>query len=222
VLAIDGPAGSGKSSTAKAVAQRLGLAHLDSGALYRAMTLAMLDQGEPLEGQRIVALARSLPVRLTLVNDEFRPEVAGADVSQAVRRPDVTGKVSAVAAIPAIRDLVNELLRSAARDHPRGVVVDGRDIGTVVFPDAALKVFLTADPQARAKRRLTQEGRALDDGAVEAETRRQEQRDQADAGRAVAPLKPARDALLIDSTGLSFDQQVSQIVDQARAVLGDR
>jgi cytidylate kinase len=218
VVAIDGPAGSGKSTTARAVADRLGFAHLDSGALYRAMTLAGLDNEVPLEGQRLVALARALPVRLALVGNEFRPEVAGADVSEAVRRADVTARVSAVSALPPVRDLVNGLLRAAAAEHPQGVVVDGRDIGTVVFPETPVKVFLTALPEARARRRLTQEGRALDGEALKAEAERLAQRDAADARRAVAPLRAAPDAVVLDTTGLTFNQQVDRIVEQARNV----
>ena len=158
MIAIDGPAGSGKSSTARAVAQRLGLAHLDSGALYRAVTLGVLDSGAPEAGDPIVGLAQSLPVRLSLVDDAFRPEVAGVDVSEAVREARVNAKVSAIAALPAVRDWVNEELRAAADLHPRGVVADGRDIGTVVFPDAPVKIFLTASPEERAKRRSLQAG----------------------------------------------------------------
>jgi cytidylate kinase len=218
VLAIDGPAGSGKSTTAKAGADRLGFAHLDSGALYRAVTLAAVDQDVPLDGRRIVALARGLPVRLALVGNEFRPELAGADVSAAVRRADVTAKVSAVSALPLVRDLVNTLLRAAAAEHPQGVVVDGRDIGTVVFPEAPAKVFLTAAPEARAARRLTQEGRALDRDAVDAEAERLARRDRADAGRAVAPLRPAPDAVVLDTTGLTFEEQVDRIVELARNI----
>jgi cytidylate kinase len=221
VVAIDGPAGSGKSTTARAAAERLGLAHLDSGALYRAMTLAALDNQVPLDGQRIVALARALPVRLALVDQRFRPEVAGTDVSHAIRRPDVTGQVSAVSALPAVRELVNALLREAAAIHPRGVVVDGRDIGTVVFPDAALKVFLTAQPEARARRRLAQEGRALDPAAVRVEAERLGRRDDADARRPVAPLKVAPDAMVLDTTDLSFEEQVVRIVELARNTLGN-
>jgi cytidylate kinase len=220
VIAIDGPAGSGKSSTAHAVATRLGLAHLDSGALYRAVTLAALDHGTPLDGQRLVALARALPVRLALVGNEFRPEVAGTDVSESVRRPDVTARVSAVSALPPVRDLVNGLLRAAAAEHPQGVVVDGRDIGTVVFPEAPVKIFLTATPEARARRRLTQEGRVIDGQTLQAETERLAHRDTADAGRAVAPLQAARDAVVLDTTALSFDEQMTRIAEQARNVLG--
>src|SRR5437870_13171916 len=167
VIAIDGPAASGKSSTAQAVARRLGWAHLDSGALYRAITLAVLDNlGNNEEGakgkgggwgpQRIIALTEDLPVRLVLAGAVFRPEVAGVDVAEAIRSERVTRRVSEIAAIPEVRHWVNVQQRDAALRHHAGVagvVVDGRDIGTVVFPDAPLKVFLTASPEERARRR---------------------------------------------------------------------
>jgi len=172
VIAIDGPAASGKSSTAALVARRLGWAHLDSGALYRAITLAVLDNlgeqgagspkgvpdgpGERWSAERIIALAEDLPVRLVLVDDVFRPEVAGVDVAQAIRSERVTQRVSEIAAIPEVRHWVNVQQQEAVQGHPRGVVVDGRDIGTVVFPDAPLKVFLTASPEERARRRLAE------------------------------------------------------------------
>jgi len=216
VLAIDGPAASGKSSTARAVAQRIRFAHLDSGALYRAFTLAALDAGLPLVGTRIAALGAERPVRLALTGDGFHPEVAGVDVSEAVRRPDVTARVSAVAALPDVRDAVNRLLRDAAARHPRGVVVDGRDIGTVVFPDARLKVFLTASAAERARRRLLQESGAVSPAALAAETARLTARDEADAGRTVAPLRQARDAVPLDTTGMTFGAQVEAIAALAR------
>ncbi len=216
VIAIDGPAASGKSSTARAVADQLGFAHLDSGALYRAFTLAANDAGLPDDGARIAALGRTLPIRLVYAADAFRPEVAGADVSRAVRGDGVTARVSAVAALPEVRDAVNVLLREAAGRHPAGVVVDGRDIGTVVFPDAGLKVFLTATPTERARRRLRQEGR--DDAGLAGAAAQLEARDRADAARAVAPLVAALDAVQIDTTAMSFPEQVSRIVTLARKV----
>ncbi len=218
VVAIDGPAASGKSSTAARVAQRLGWAHLDSGALYRALTLAALDNLEekPWSGQKIVALAEDLPVRLVLVGDVFRPEVAGVDVEQAIRSERVTRHVSAVAAIPEVRTWVNARQREAAAGHPTGVVVDGRDIGTVVFPDAPLKVFLTATPDARARRRLSQRGRSAGDDEVRRESQALAARDAADTARPVAPLKPAADAVLLDSTALTLEEQVRQVVELAR------
>lgn len=216
VITIDGPAGSGKSTTADAVAERLGLPHVESGALYRALTLAALDADTPLEGQRLVALAQSLPVRLALVGDGFRTEVAGADVSQAIRDARVTERVSQVAAIPRVREWANAAVRAAADRHPRGVVLDGRDMGTVVFPDAALKVYLTASAAERARRRLRQEGRPTDADAVRREATALRARDEADSTRPVAPLRPAPDAVVLDTTELSFADQVERIVSLAR------
>ena len=225
VIAIDGPAASGKSSTAALVARRLAWAHLDSGALYRAITLAALDNlGETGKGKRetwsaqqIVALAEDLPVRLVFVDDVFRPEVAGVDVAQAIRSERVTQRVSEIAAIPEVRHWVNVQQREAVQGHGRGVVVDGRDIGTVVFPDAPLKVFLTASPEERARRRLAERGGGA---RGEAEVRREGEvlagRDRADSTRAVAPLKAAADAVVLDTTRLSLEQQVQAVVALAR------
>jgi cytidylate kinase len=217
VIAIDGPAGSGKSTTAREVARRLGLPHVESGALYRAITLAALDQDAALDdGQRLVALASALPIRLELTQTGFRPTVAGADVSEAVRSDRVTRHVSAVSAIPVVREWVNAEVRTAVVQHPRGVVLDGRDIGTVVFPDAALKVFLTATPEERARRRLLQEGHEVTPAALEREITLLDQRDKADSERDIAPLRAAEDAVRLDTSQLTFDGQVEQIVTLAR------
>jgi len=227
VIAIDGPAASGKSSTARAVARRLGWAHLDSGALYRAITLAALDNlgekageggtaGEGWSAQRIVGLADGLPVRLVLVGDVFRPEVAGVDVEEAIRSERVTRRVSEVAAIPEVRHWVNVQQRDAALRHHAGVVVDGRDIGTVVFPDAPLKVFLIASPEERARRRLAQRGGRVDPSELRREAAALAARDQADSTRAVAPLRAAADAVMLDTTRLSLDDQVARVVALAR------
>ncbi len=218
VIAIDGPAGSGKSTTARAVAERLNLAHLDSGALYRAVTLAALDANCPLEGQRIVAVARALPVRLVLAADGYHPEIAGIEVSEAIRARRVTERASEVSALPAVRQWVNVQLREAVAQHPRGAVMDGRDIGTVVFPDAALKIFLIADPEERARRRLQQEGHAADAESVAAAAARLVSRDTADASRDVAPLIQARDAIVLDTSHLTFADQVERVVQLARKV----
>jgi CMP/dCMP kinase len=217
------------------VARRLGWAHLDSGALYRALTLAALDNlgGVPGEGagaagaaaaaggavwspQQVIGLAEDLPVRLVLAGDVFRPEVAGVDVEHAIRSERVTRRVSELAALPAVRDWVNAAQRAAARAHPEGVVVDGRDIGTVVFPEAPLKVFLTASPEERARRRLAQLGTAIDPAVLGRETAALAARDRADSTRPVAPLKAAADAVRLDSTRLSLDEQVHRVVALAR------
>lgn len=224
VIAIDGPAASGKSSTAALLARRLGWAHLDSGALYRAITLAVIDRlgdegrgtGDAWSPQRIIALAEELPVRLVLAGDAFRPEVAGVDVEQSIRAERVTRHVSRVAALPEVRAWANARQREAVAGCAGGVVVDGRDIGTVVFPDAPLKVFLTAAPAERARRRLAQGGRPPDPGELEGETARLAARDHADSTRAVAPLVPAPDAVRLDTTRLSLPEQVERIAALAR------
>ncbi len=221
VIAIDGPAASGKSSTAKAVAYQLGWGHLDSGGLYRAITLAALDNlGVPgrrgWSAQRIIALAEDLPVRLLLVDNVFRPEIAGVDVAEAIRSERVTQRVSEIAAIKQVREWVNERQRRAVLEHPQGVVVDGRDIGTVVFPDAPLKIFLTASPEERARRRLAQRGEPASEEDLRRESTALAARDQADSTRAVAPLKPAPDAAGLDTTVLDQAQQVAQVVALAR------
>jgi len=217
VVSIDGPAGSGKSTTARAVAQALGFAHLDSGALYRAFTLAALDAAVDLTaGERIAAMARELPIRLDLTGDRFRPEIAGVDVSESVRRADVTQSVSAVSALPAVRERATAMLRAAATLHPRGIVADGRDIGSVVFPDAQLKIFLTASALERAARRMHQEARSGDATAVRAEAEALLARDRADSERPVAPLCTPDGAVPLDTTGMAFSHQVETIVDLAR------
>jgi len=226
VIAIDGPAASGKSSTAGLVAERLGWAHLDSGALYRALTLAALDtlgergagSGEQWPAQRIIGLADELPVRLVRVGDVFRPEVAGVDVEQAIRGERVTRSVSTLAAIPDVRTWVNTQQRQAVEGCGGGVVVDGRDIGTVVFPEAPLKIFLTATPDERARRRLFQRGEAVDVEVVRRESQALAARDAADSNRRIAPLKPAPDAVLLDTTTLTLEQQVTRVVELARGL----
>jgi cytidylate kinase len=230
VIAIDGPAASGKSSTAAAVARQLGWAHLDSGALYRAVTLAVLDNldqgaggrgkagegGESWHAQQVVALAEDLPIRLVLVGDVFRPAVAGVDVEEAIRSERVTRQVSAIAAIREVRNWVNVQQRDAVAGEPRGVVVDGRDIGTVVFPDAPVKVFLTASPEERARRRLAQRGSRIDPADLAREAQALAARDRADSTRPVAPLRAAADAVRLDTTDLSLEQQAERVVALAR------
>jgi cytidylate kinase len=229
VIAIDGPAASGKSSTAGLVAERLGWAHLDSGALYRALTLAAIDnlgeggrrKGEEWPAQRVLDLAERLPVRLVLVGTQFRPEVAGADVEQAIRGDRVTRYVSMLAAIPDVRTWVNTQQRQAVEGMvvgggSAGVVVDGRDIGTVVFPEAPLKIFLTATPDERARRRLFQRGQSVDGELVRRESQALAARDSADSNRRIAPLKAANDAVLLDTTALTLEEQVTQVVELAR------
>jgi CMP/dCMP kinase len=216
IIAIDGPAGSGKSSTARAVARQLGFRHLDSGAFYRALTHAALENGLPPGSWDSLTAAQldGLAVSFEPGDRGFTMLVDGHDVSSAIRAPAVTAHVSAMARVPAVRDWLLSTLRDAARTTD--LVADGRDIGTVVFPEAELKVFLIADPRERARRRLLQMGLDVDDEALDEEVARIEARDRADSSREVAPLKQAEDARVLDTTGLSFDQQVERIVSWAR------
>lgn len=218
VVTIDGPAGSGKSTTARAVADALGLRHLDSGALYRAATLALLRAGTPEEAWDAVTMQqlRDLDIRLEPREGGFAVLIAGEDPGEALRGPDVTGRVSRAARIPAVRAWLLETQRAAAE---RGVVTDGRDMGTVVFPSADVKIFLSADVDERARRRILQEGGTPDAEAIREEAERIRLRDELDAKREIAPLRPADDAVHLDTTGVDFEEQVSRIVGLVRARL---
>jgi cytidylate kinase len=214
VIAIDGPAASGKSSTAQWVAERLGFLHVDSGALYRAVTALMCRSGRDPEAWSEEAVL-GVTGRITLVPGErsFVPLVDGEESDEELRSTEVTRQVSRVAQMPSVRAWVNDQVRHASHGH--SIVVDGRDIGTVVFPDAQLKVFLVADPWERARRRLTQQlGRRPTEAEVAEETDRLVQRDARDATQTVQ----AKDAILIDTTYLTQPDQVERIVALARAV----
>ena len=226
VVAIDGPAASGKSSTARAVAEALGFAHLDSGSLYRAVTLVALREAArrgapaesigPIDAETILRAAEDRGLLLYPDGSGFTTYLDGEPVDAAIREPDVTRHVSAVSAIPVVREWVNSRLRALVREG-RNVVVDGRDIGTVVFPDADLKVFLTASAETRAGRRISQRGQVIDVDELARETAALAARDEADSARPVAPLRRAEDAVDIDTTRMSFPEQVSRIVGLARA-----
>ena len=228
VIAIDGPSASGKSTTARAVAEALGFAHLDSGALYRGVTLVALREagrrGRPgedpltvLDPETILRTAEDRGLMLQPDGAGFAAYLEGEPVDAAIRTHDVTARVSAVSAVPVIREWVNTRLRAMVRAG-RQVVVDGRDIGTVVFPDADLKIFLTATPEARAGRRVNQRGLAVDPARLEAEAEALAARDHADSSRQVAPLRSAGDAVRLDTTTMRFDEQVKAIVELARPI----
>jgi CMP/dCMP kinase len=219
IIAIDGPAGSGKSSTARAVAERLGFVHLDSGAFYRALTHAAMQQGIPAaQWPRLTAAQLdALGVTARPGGTGFSMYVQGEDVSEQIRAPAVNASVSVMAAVPAVRDWLLGTLRDTARSTD--LVADGRDIGTVVFPAAELKVFLVADPRERARRRLLQMELDTDEAAIDEEVARIEARDRSDSSRDVAPLRQAPDARTLDTTGLTFEEQVERIVAWARSEL---
>ena len=214
VIAIDGPAASGKSSTAHWVASVLGYRHVDSGALYRAATAAALRTGvAAADWTESVVLDAARNVSLSPRETSFAPCIDGSDVEAEIRGADVTRFVSQVAQMPRVREWVNSLVRQTATRHD--VVVDGRDMGTTVFPDATLKVFLIADPWERARRRLRQQiGRRPTDAEIAEETDRIVQRDAHDATQTVQ----AKDAVLIDTTYLTQPEQVERIVALAKAV----
>jgi cytidylate kinase len=215
VIAIDGPAASGKSSTAQMVADKLGYLHVDSGSLYRAATALILRREKDAEEWTEEAvLAAAAPVELRAARTSFYPVVNGRAIEDEIRGADVTRNVSRVAQMPRVREWVNARVRTAAAS--RNVVVDGRDMGTVVFPDADLKIFLVAHPRERAARRLRQRGTPTSEQLLDDETIRIRERDERDARQTV----PATDAITIDTTALTQAEQVEQIVTLARQTAG--
>jgi CMP/dCMP kinase len=228
VVAIDGPAGSGKSTVARGVARALGLVMLDTGAMYRAATLAALERGVDLaDADAVAAAARQAEIVVGEAGGESAGEDAddddvrldGRDVTAEIRGPAVTAAVSMVSAHAGVREVMVARQRDWAERH-RGGVVEGRDIGTVVFPDAVIKVFLVASDDERARRRQRDEeaaARLTGVGEVREDLAR---RDALDAARVASPLKPADDALVIDTTGRSVDDVVAEIVARFESAVG--
>jgi cytidylate kinase len=207
VIAIDGPAASGKSSTAQMVADKLGFLHVDSGSLYRAATAAMLrEDDDPSRWAESGVLVAAKSIALRAARTSFSPVLDGRAIEEEIRGPEVTRNVSRVAQMPHVREWVNDRVREAAAST--NVVVDGRDMGTVVFPDADLKIFLVADSRERALRRLRQRGTPTSEKLLDDETIRIMERDARDAKQTV----PAKDAVTIDTTALTQAEQVAQIV----------
>jgi cytidylate kinase len=219
VVAVDGPSGSGKSSTSRGVAARLGLAYLDTGAMFRAITWWMLRHGVDVHDPAAVAARVHEPV-IRSGTDPLGPTIAvdDADVAVGIRSDEVNAAVSPVSAVPEVRVLLLELQRDiiAASAATGGIVVEGRDIGSVVAPDAAVKVYLSADPGARAVRRAAEAG-----GDVTATRESLLARDRIDSGRATAPLVMADGAVHIDTTPYTLDEVVSQVVALVEAVEAD-
>ncbi len=218
IIAIDGPAGSGKSTVAKLVARRLGFHYLDTGAMYRAVACRVLAGGGDLHDEDAVAVVASRDV-ISFSHEPGEPlpnlvSIAGIDVTAAIRTPQIDEAVSVVARMPRVREAMVEQQRHLSQGS--GIVVEGRDIGTVVFPDAELKVYLTATPEERARRRAAQQAEAgivTDTDAVRDALIR---RDQADSSRDHSPMAAAADAVLLDTTGMSLEQVVDRIAALAR------
>ena len=211
IVAIDGPSGAGKSTVAKGVAERLGYLYIDTGAMYRAIAWKILQSGISIsDEQAVIAQAMRTEVTLATIDDEQHVYLDGEDVSQAIRTPEATRASSPVSAIPAVRKRLVDLQRKMASDG--GIVMEGRDIGTVVFPNAEVKIFLTASAEERARRRVEQMRAMGMEADVEKVALEMRERDLRDSSRATAPLVKAADAVLVDTDGLTIEQVIDKIV----------
>jgi cytidylate kinase len=216
VIAIDGPSGSGKSSVSRAVATELGLDYLDTGSMYRAMTWFIQNQGVDVNDAQMVAKsAKAEVIQPSIDPSEPGIRVSGRDVSIEIRGPEVTQGVSAVSAVPAVRELMVTLQRDIAANSKSGIVVEGRDICAVVLPEAPVRLFITADPEARANRRAKEIGAEVTDTQQDLA-----RRDLADSTRTVSPLEIAPGARVIDTTYMELSEVIAQVVDIARAARG--
>lgn len=216
VVTIDGPAGAGKSSVAKLLARRLGYRLLDTGAIYRSVALTAKQRSIAwTDGAACAQIARDLDIRFEFIGDKNHVYLAGEDATAAIRTPDISQGASQVSAHPEVRDALLELQRRLGAGG--GVVVEGRDTGTIVFPDADAKFFLTASAEERARRRvaeLAQGGTTVDHGVTLQEIR---ERDHRDASRDVAPMVPAKDAVMVDSSTQTLEQVVDSLAAQVEA-----
>jgi len=215
-VAIDGPAGTGKSSVSRGLARALGARYLDTGAMYRMVTLAVLRAGiDPTDADAVAAAGATVQMSMGHDPDQSSYHLAGEDVSMEIRGDEVTRAVSAVSSVPAVRTRLVDLQRALA-DGPGSVVVEGRDIGTVVLPDAPVKIFLTASAETRALRRNDQNvasGLADDYEGVLADVRR---RDHLDSTRAVSPLRAASDAIAVDTSDMGEAEVIAHLLDLVR------
>jgi len=222
VIAVDGPAGTGKSSVSRGLARALGARYLDTGAMYRIVTLAVLRAGvDPADTPAIEAATADVPLSVGYDPDESKAYLDGEDVSREIRGDAVTKAVSAVSAVPAVRARLVQLQRELACGST-DVVVEGRDIGTVVLPDADLKIFLTASAEERARRRNNQNiaaGRGDDYEGVLADVKR---RDHLDSTRAVSPLRAADDAVVVDTSDMTESEVVDHLLELVRQRAGAR
>lgn len=227
IIAIDGPAGSGKSSAARLLAKTLGYLYLDTGALYRAVGWTALKEHLNVQDEAVLkALCAKLELTVKPDGNGMRVVVNGQDITGEIRTPEVSRAAAAVAVVPAVRQRLLGIQREIGKkaEAQRGVVVEGRDIGTVVFPDAPVKFFLEAQPEVRVQRRhleLRQQGLSVDLSATRQEI---DTRDLKDSSREISPLKPAADAMRIDSTALTLEDVVStmvQAIEQKRSGIAD-
>ncbi|SDL70516.1 cytidylate kinase [Corynebacterium mycetoides] len=212
IVAVDGPSGTGKSTTCRRLAKQLDAKYVDTGAMYRVATLAVLRAGaDPSDPAAVIAATRDLPLTVSDDPDSTEVLLGGEDVSREIRGPEVTRTVSAVSAIPEVRENLVALQRKLAADAHRAIV-EGRDIGTVVLADAPVKVFLTASAQVRARRRFEQDlaaGRGTDFDTVLADV---ERRDALDSSRTASPLRPAADATVVDTSEMDRDEVLAALI----------
>lgn len=214
-VAIDGPAGAGKSTIARAAAAQLGFVYVDTGALYRTIGLAVCRRG--IDGTDVRGILATLPeiqVGLTYQDGAQHVLLDGEDVSDAIRTPQISTYASQVSSVPEVRAYLLDLQRDLARRQ--SVIMDGRDIGTVILPDAKVKIFLTASPEKRAARRCAELREKGQDVTVEGILADMERRDALDASRAVAPLKQAEDAVLVDTSDLTLEQSIEAVLTVIR------
>jgi CMP/dCMP kinase len=215
IIAIDGPSGSGKSTLGRMLARALNLLYLDTGSMYRAVALAAIDnQLDPNDTDAVTELANRIDIHLEGDPDSLKVLLAGRDVTERIRKEDVTAMSSIVSVIPGVRRAMVERQRAMGR---RGAVLNGRDIGTVVFPDADIKFFLTAVPEERAERRFKEDQMSASSSATLAQTLTEMiERDKRDSTRTDSPLKIAEDAIVVDSTGKNIDQVFAEMMERIR------
>ena len=219
-IAIDGPAGAGKSTLARKLAEKLGFLYVDTGAIYRTVALKVLwEKADPADPAQVIPLLDGLELHMGYDSDGVqRMYLEGEDVSGAIRKHKVSGAASQVSAIPEVRAFLLDFQRKQAREN--NVVMDGRDIGTVVLPQADVKIFLTAAPEARARRRLLELEQRGEPADFEAILRDIKERDYQDEHRPIAPLKQAADAVLLDTTDLDLGQSMSRLLYLVKEKIG--
>ncbi|OGS34529.1 MAG: cytidylate kinase [Elusimicrobia bacterium RIFOXYB2_FULL_49_7] len=219
IVTIDGPAGSGKSTTARGVAKALNVLHLDTGAMYRAVTLAAMEKGlPPTDAEKLDALSKTLEIAFLRETDvSQRILMNGRDISEAIRTPEVSRAVAAYCTVPQVRARMVQQQQALALQH--SVVAEGRDVGTVVFPEARFKFFLTASIEARAERRLAEFKSMGQTPTLQEVMHDISERDRQDSTRSISPLMQAPGAAVVDTTGLSIEEQISRIVQQVKSGL---